>query len=379
MENRKAWMESAALAFRGYNITNLGRSPELLAHSVYGPVVARTLSEISALTGDTLGRHVDLLARIRDHEPSRLDTFADDVAMIVGMEIAQLRLLEEFFGMQPHRARLSFGYSIGELSALVIGGVYKVEQLLPVPLRFADDCAALADDVAMGILFHRKLPVSLEKVHQLCVRVSAEGVGLIGPSARLSPNTILLLGQGESLERFRRAMVDILPEGTGLRRNPSRWPPLHTPVTWQRSIPNRVAIELFRTPGGLKRPSPNVISLVTGKSNYDETNSREMLIRWVDHPQLLWSAVYETLASGVDRVIHVGPEPNVVPATFARLSTNVAAQLGNRLTGRFGRTVISEIVRSWLVNLVSSNTALLRAPFVEQVILEDWLLAHSPA
>ena len=29
----------AALAFRGYNVTNLGRSRELLEHRLYGPTV----------------------------------------------------------------------------------------------------------------------------------------------------------------------------------------------------------------------------------------------------------------------------------------------------------------------------------------------------
>ena len=37
----------------------------------------------------------------------------------------------------------SFGHSIGELSALVLGGVYAMEQLLPVPLSLATDCAEL--------------------------------------------------------------------------------------------------------------------------------------------------------------------------------------------------------------------------------------------
>src|SRR2546421_688582 len=34
-----------AFAFRGYNVTNLGRTPELLDHPAYGPVVRAALSE----------------------------------------------------------------------------------------------------------------------------------------------------------------------------------------------------------------------------------------------------------------------------------------------------------------------------------------------
>jgi [acyl-carrier-protein] S-malonyltransferase len=34
---------TTAFAFRGYNITNLGRTPELLAHPAYGSTVRRYL------------------------------------------------------------------------------------------------------------------------------------------------------------------------------------------------------------------------------------------------------------------------------------------------------------------------------------------------
>ena len=53
------------------------------------------------------------------------------------MELAQVRLLEEFFEVPVRDALLSFGHSIGELSALVLGGVYEMEQLLPIPLSLA--------------------------------------------------------------------------------------------------------------------------------------------------------------------------------------------------------------------------------------------------
>ena len=36
---------TTAFAFRGYNLTNLGRTAELLAHASYGPVVLRHLRD----------------------------------------------------------------------------------------------------------------------------------------------------------------------------------------------------------------------------------------------------------------------------------------------------------------------------------------------
>src|SRR4051794_3051575 len=48
-------IESTALAFRGYDVANLGRSRELLDHPRYGPIVARTLGHVSEMCSDVIG------------------------------------------------------------------------------------------------------------------------------------------------------------------------------------------------------------------------------------------------------------------------------------------------------------------------------------
>jgi hypothetical protein len=105
---------------------------------------------------------------------------------------------------------------------------------------------------------------------------------------------------------------------------------LHTPLVWQKTIPNRTAMAIYHIEGGLQKPKPTILSCVTGTASYDENNSRDLLIQWVDHPQRLWDVIYEALGSGIDLVVHVGPGPNLVPATFERLSNNVLKQMGNR-------------------------------------------------
>ena len=96
---------------------------------------------------------------------------------------------------------------------------------------------------------------------------------------------------------------------------------------------------------------------------------------WVDHPQRLWDAIYETLAMGISTVIHIGPEPNLIPATFKRLADNVAQQA----RGSFGVRALSAAVnRPWLQRLLPYRASLLRAPYIQHVILEDWLLEHAP-
>jgi [acyl-carrier-protein] S-malonyltransferase len=260
---------------------------------------------------------------------------------------------------------------------MVAGGVYSLDQILPIPLGFAADCAELAANTTMGVLFSRGSILHTEDVERLCTAVSSQGAGLIGPSAYLSPNTVLVIGQGGTLDRLEPLIGDYLPPKTNLRRKPNHWPPLHTPLVWQKNIPNRAAMALYHVAGGLQKPRPTVLSCVTGSASYDELNSRDILIQWVDHPQRLWDVIYDTLGSGIDLVVHVGPAPNLVPATFERISNNVLKQMGNRYVKALGRGVASSMNQhAWLARLLPSKAALLRAPFIAHIILEDWLLAQ---
>ncbi len=258
---------------------------------------------------------------------------------------------------------------------MIAGGVFTLEQLLPVPLGCCDDAAALAPEATLGVVFSRGPAIALKDVQDLCTAVSSEGRGMVGVSSYLSPNTVLLIGQGDTLDHVEKAIDGFLPPKTMLRRKSHKLPPLHTPLVWQRSIPNRAAVALYKIGGGLKPPSPKVVSCVTGSASYDALNARDTLIRWVDQPQLLWDAISETLVGDVDLVIHSGPAPNLIPATFERLSNNVTKQLGNRYLQMIGRGVGSSMNRhAWLTRLLPSKAALLRAPHVQHVILEDWLL-----
>jgi [acyl-carrier-protein] S-malonyltransferase len=230
----------------------------------------------------------------------------------------------------------------------------------------------------MGVLFSRGPVLDIDDVKRLCLRINAEGAGVIAISAILAPNTLLLIGQMDTVDRFGQLMHDVMPKRVYLRKNNDRWPPVHTPLVWQRNIPNRVGALAHTLPGGFTKPSPPIFSLVTGKASYNDFNSREILMQWIDHPQRLWDAVYETLSTGIETVIHVGPAPNLIPATFQRLRDNVQAQLtGNSLNSLGLRAMARAVRRPWLTAVLPSRTALLRAPMVEHIILEDWLLEQK--
>jgi [acyl-carrier-protein] S-malonyltransferase len=372
-------IRTAAFAFRGYNVTNLGRTAELLAHPSYGPTFSAVLGDASQACSEVLGRPVDLLARVRSaKETADLSTYAEDVALIVAVETAQIRVLEESFGIAVGEAKLAFGYSLGEAAALIATGMYEMQHLLRVPLALADDAVALAHDVGLGVLFSRGPALDRIAVKRLCLEISNKGKGTVGVSTYLSPNAVLLLGQEDTLDRFKSAMRDVLPAQTQLRKNPRRWPPLHTPITWQRALPNRAAVMLETLPGGFRSPSLPLLSGVTGRTSYNDYNSRELLHRWVDHPQRLWNMIYRTLVAGVETVVHVGPAPNLIPATFKRLSEDVRGQLAGRSPANLGLRAVSCMARRpWLAKLLPSCAALLRAPFIRHVILEDWLLERT--
>lgn len=368
-------LPTTALAFRGYNVTNLGRTGELLAHPVYAPTVEKHLRLVSQAAADLLHRPVDLVQRVRAGEETSLASYGDAVALLIGVQAAQLELLADCFGVDYRGARFAFGYSLGEIAAAVAGGLLDEASALTVPLVLADDCVALAADVTLGVLFTRSLAIDFDTVERLCLEISQEGRGAIGVSSILAPNTVLLLGQGDTLDRFLKRAKEAFAVRVHLRKNDQKWPPLHTPIVWQRQISNRAAERMQTLPLHLVEPRPRIFSLVTGSYGYTATNARDLLYRWIDHPQRLWDAVYETLSSGVSTVIHLGPDPNIIPATFRRLSEDVASQMQE---SRSLRALSAAVRRQWLRRLLPQRAALLRAPYVEHIILEDWLLAHAP-
>jgi [acyl-carrier-protein] S-malonyltransferase len=370
---------STAFAFRGYNTTNLGRTPELLAHSVYGRTVERYLRRGSEVCANIIGRSVDLVQRVRNRQEPDMQHYAEAVGLIVAADLAQVELLEEFHGVRFREAKLAYGYSLGELSAISCAGVFNMSEVLSVPVAMAEDCAAMAENVTMGVLFSRGPAIDEFDVNRLCRKITAEGNGTIGVSAILTPNTFLLLGQNGTVARFKAKMHLFLPDPAHIKVNPDRWPPLHTPIVRQRHIPDRAAVMMDSMRGGLQPPCPPILSLVTGKQSYDDYHARDILRDWVDHPQRLWDAIYETLASGITTVIHVGPGPNVIPATFNRLGENIRQQTAGSKLGRMGMRAADGLARRpWLSAILPSRAALLRAPLLKHIILEDWLLENPP-
>jgi [acyl-carrier-protein] S-malonyltransferase len=375
MNDLRRRLPQSALAFRGYNVKNLGRTAEFLAHRVYGPIFTRRLQAAASVAADLLQRSVDLVADVRAGRERGIEGYGEALAFLLAIEGAQLEALSEVFDLDYRAARFSYGFSLGEIAAVSAGGVLDTAGALSIILPLAEDCVALAEGVTLGVLFTRSRELKLEDVRRLCLEINQEGRGVMGISAYLAPNSLLVLGQGDTLDRLMARASDALNVHVHLRKNDHRWPPLHTPIVWQRQIPNRAAHLMHTAPFVLAPPQPAVFSLVTGSYGYSPVNARELLYHWVDHSQRLWDAVYETLASGVSTVIHVGPAPNIIPATFKRLSAGVISQTSE---SRSLWALSAAVRRQWLRRLLPQRTALLRAPYIENIILEDWLLANAP-
>lgn len=371
---------STALAFRGYNITNLGRTSELLSQSAYHAIVTEELQRFSSICGEYTDYDVDLVQRAEQNLEPGLEHYAESIALVVAAEVAQMRLLTEIHQVEASRAQLAFGYSLGEITAISFGGVFPVDQMIRVPLAMAADSLELAQDTRMGVLFSRGPTINETDVERLCLQITSDGHGTIGISAVLSPNTYLLIGQQETVKKFKDVMHDLLPNRAHLRINNNRWPPLHTAIVRQKNIADRASVMMETLGGCLSPPSPPVISLATGKMSYDDHSARDVLRKWIDHPQRLWDVVDETLDRGVETILHVGPQPNVIPATYKRLSENVRQQTSGNTLGSLSIRAVSGLARRpWLAALLPARATLLRAPYVKHVIVEDWLLENVPS
>lgn len=368
----------AALAYRGYNITNLGRTPELMDVAAYRPVIKRRLEAVSEVASDQLGRPIDLVATVQSRTEPSLAEYDEAIALVYAASLAHVDLLRETHGLDPGAALMAFGYSLGEVTALAASGVLPERDAIRAPLAMAADCAGLAEGVTMGVVFSRRMALNEAEAHRLCAEITAQGAGIIAVAAVLSPNTVLVLGQGEALDRFRENMAALSPSRVYLRVNDSKWPPLHTPIVRLKNVPDRASVMMQTLDVSAATARPPVFSLVTGKMAESEPNIRELMRRWIDHPQRLWDAVCATLASNARTVVHIGPEPNLIPATFRRLSDNVAQQTSNGVSGLPFRALQQMAGRPWLASILPQRASLLRAPHIRHVILEDWLMENAP-
>ncbi len=372
-----AKMGRVAFAFRGYNTANLGRTAELWQVPHYRPILERWLAVGDAVCQEAYGGQTDLVQRVITQEEADLAHYPEAVALLMAVEFAQIEILREIHGVDFQSAKFAFGFSLGELAAVAASGMIDAKQVMHVPIALADDCAKLADDVTLGILFSRDLILPEQLIVRLCDEISAVDGNLIGVSAILSPNTFLVLGMGDTLDHLRTRLRAEGPASIALKKDPNRWPPLHTPIVRRRQVPDRASQLMERMVQG--RSSPPIFSLVTGNMAYDTVPAREILREWVDHPQRLWDAVLYSLRSDVQWMVHVGPAPNLIPATFHRVSENVRQQLARISLGGLRMRAFSGLAqRRWLSNLLPTSASLLRAPGLKHVILEDWLLEHAP-
>ena len=370
-------MNRVAFSFRGYNITNLGRTHEFLQIPAYRPILERWLARGNLVCREAYGGQTDLLKRVVEQQEPDLAHYPEAVALIMAVELAQIDMLREVHGIEFQLSKFAFGYSLGELAAVAASGMIEPQQVMHVPISLAADCAELAEGVTLGILFSRDVVLPEQLVVRLCDEISSTEGKLIGVSAILSPNTLLLLGEADSLDLLRQRMKDEGPSSVVLKKDPNHWPPLHTPIVRRRHVPDRASVLMERMIQG--RSNPPIFSLVTGSMSYDSVPAREILREWVDHPQRLWDAVTYSLKSEIQWLIHVGPAPNLIPATYHRVSENVRQQLARISLGGLRMRAFSGLAhRRWLTNLLPTSASLLRAPGLKHLILEDWLLEHAP-
>lgn len=367
-------LKTTAFVFRGYNVTNLGRCGDLLNHPRFGSYLLRRLEQCGEIASDVMHRPIDLVRRVSRREETDLESYSDAIALIVAAEMAQVDILRQEYGVILANAQYLMGYSLGELTALVAADCLTLEDALTIPLALSEDIAKLAPTCTLAVVFSRKATLGAALVNRVCQEICAEGNGLIGISSILSPNSVIVIGEGETTSRLHTRLSELTSDRVYVKKNPHKWPPMHTPIVWRENINSRAALLMSAMKSGFNVPMPPVLSLVTGACSYTDWNVRDLICQWVDKPQNLWGAVYHTLRTGTETIVHLGPEPNIVPATYSRLAENVETQIQASLSTR---TLSTLVYRPWLEALIGERAYLLRAPSIKQLTLEDWLLDEA--
>ena len=339
-DDLKKRIATAALVFRGYDLTNLGRAPEFLEHRAYGPVVRAILDSASVLCGDVLGKKVDLAARILAartvHARDLRSRYRHDRRHGAGPDPAARRVFRRPGSAGAAELRPQHRRAVGAgRRRHVHDGATPADPAGPGDrLRRADRQHHDGDSVDSG-----RHPLQIEDVQHLCSTISSRGQGLIGPSTYLSPYQVLLLGQGDTLDLLEQEMREYLPAGVTLRRKPNHWPPLHTPLVWERNIPNRTADDDVSHGRRAAQTDAERRLMHHGSGQLRRVEQPGDSGR-LDRSSPVRDAMEHTLASGAELVIHVGPEPKLLTTCFDRLSHKIMKQLKMRHLDRLGSSVI---------------------------------------
>lgn len=165
-----------AVAFRGYNVNNNGKTHELLEHPLLKHRLRERLDQASKICREVLGIEIDWYDRISQGVPSSLETYSEELAMIVAVELAHWDALLELLGEPGEsRIRLVNGYSLGEVTATIVCGLMSYEEALTPILKLSQDAMLMAPDITMGIVFSRGPSISLELIRQKCEEITSRG------------------------------------------------------------------------------------------------------------------------------------------------------------------------------------------------------------
>ena len=293
----------------------------------------------------------------------------------MAIESIQLALLRELFNVNYFDASFSFGFSLGEIGAVIAGGVFDLNSALEVLLPLADDCVALARDATLGVLFTRSRELALDDIRRLCLEVNQEGRGVVGISAQLARtrcsslankirSIVLWLGPKTRstytfiFARTITAGLRSTRRSCGKSKSPTGPPSGCTPC---RSFMQRRAARLFAGHRQLRlHAGQTPANCSANGSTIHSDSGMPFMKRWFPASQPCYT-------SALGRTLFL-----------LRLSVYSANVISQTQESRSLRALSAAVRRLWLRRLLPHRAALLRAPFIKHVILEDWLLDNSP-
>jgi [acyl-carrier-protein] S-malonyltransferase len=211
---------------------------------------------------------------------------------ILAASIAVYRLLEEI----GCRARGMAGLSLGEYSALVAAGALDFDQALPLVQkrgRYMQEAVPLGEGTMAAVM-----GLSGEKIEELCLKASAEGV--VSPANFNCPGQVVISGRKEAVHLALR-----LAREAGAKKMVE----LKVSAPFHCSLLEPVERKLARELDAVHLRSPVVPVVFNVSASYETEPSRikEQLIKQVSSPILWEQSVRNLCAEGFDTFIDVGP------------------------------------------------------------------------
>ncbi|MDR2812573.1 MAG: ACP S-malonyltransferase [Puniceicoccales bacterium] len=279
-------MEATGVIFPGQGTQMVGMGRSLVEHCEAAAKLFRRASDI-------LGYDLEKLCFEGPMEKLTESCHCQPALFV--HQFAAARVLEELIG--DGRFALAMGLSIGEVTALAIGGVFDFEVGVKIVQKrgeFIQDACALTDGSMVSIL-----GATVDSVKILCNLCGVEMSNVNGPGQ------IVLSGERDKI----RHAIEMATEITG-----GKTMTLNVAGAFHSSLmePARDRFAEFLQKIPFQSPKMKIIGNVTGETMADPEQIKKLLIQQIVSPVRWWDCMNRAKREGVTRFYQCGSGKTLV-------------------------------------------------------------------